>query len=79
MRHVIWSILVYYLLLLDLTQDGFMDLETMCRDFFLGFRKRGQPQDSSYFLGDSDSPSYSRWIGHFQISESGLHSQALQC
>lgn len=44
MRHVIWSILVYYLMLLNLMQDGFRVLETQCREFLRGMGSEGNPR-----------------------------------
>lgn len=43
-RHVIRSILVYYLMLFKLSGDGYQQLEAVCKEFFWGLGEQGNPR-----------------------------------
>lgn len=42
--HVICSIPVYYLMLFELSDDGYQKLEAMCCEFFWGLGEQGNPR-----------------------------------
>lgn len=43
-KHVIRSIPVYYLMLFELSGDGYQQLEAVCREFFWGLGEQGNPR-----------------------------------
>lgn len=43
-RHVIRSISIYYLMLFELSGDGYQQLESLCQEFFWGLGEQGNPK-----------------------------------
>lgn len=43
-HHVIRSIPVYYLMLFELSGDGYQQLEAICQEFFWGLGEQGNPR-----------------------------------